>query len=255
MSGPVLFWLTDSDRRTTEGAFTTLHPGEGLARHLSKSLRGQIGDVFHFVNPEAPTHILQGVITSLSPLVLSLTTDYAWSASKQDGGRSFSLAIGLLKGEGFDDLIEPLVCLGNSLLVPLITDRSQVHWSIEQFERKRPRFESKIRESSQLSGRPDRMGLLSPKPLSYVGERRSDYILIFDEDPDAVPLRTILLKVPSDRPILGVTGPEGGWSDREREFFREIEQQGNGSRVSLGQRILPGRLAPLVVASILSIGG
>lgn len=254
MSGPVLFWITGGDRVQDLPEGRLLEPGSLLLRHLTKSLRAKEGDLFRFVDPDRPDQIFLGRVRSLSPLLIDLSCESA--PSRLDGlmERSFDLAVGILKGESFEELIEPVTCLGARRLVPLVADRSQARWSREQFERKRPRFESKIREASQLSGRADRMRLEAPSSLSgLLGNREGAFVLFFDEEPSAPSLREVLAEERAGKEkLLAVTGPEGGWSDRERELFRDFEKTGNGSRTSLGNRILPGRLAPVVVASLLS---
>jgi len=253
VSGPVLFWITDSDRVVTAPEGRLLEPGSILSRHLAKSLRAKEGDLFRFVDPESPAQIFQGRIVRLSPLAIALSPESVPVAGGEGKGRPFDLAVGILKGESFEDLIEPVTCLGVRRLVPLLADRSQARWSREQFERKRVRFESKIRESSQLSGRADRMRLDPPCSLSeLLSGRDGAFVLFFDEDPSVPSLREILAGDREPASFLAVTGPEGGWSERERDLFRDFEKSKNGARASLGRRILPGRLAPLVAASLFS---
>ena len=229
--------------------------GGSLERHLSKSLRAKVGDAFRFVRPENPDEVFHGVIQALSPLTVFLSPEHSAIRPLENRRRPFDLAVGLLKGEGFDDLIEPAVCLGVRILVPLLSERSQIHWGPEHFDRKRVRFESKIREASQLAGRPDRMELCPPRTLSSLLKNQSDYVIFFDEDPQALPIREVMAELSGEKPILAVTGPEGGWSERERILVREVEKMGGGCRASLGPRILPGRRAPVVVASLLSVSG
>ena len=254
MSGPVLFWITGEDRVRDHPEGRLLEPGPLLSRHLTKSLRAQKGDLFRFVDPDRPDQIFLGRVRSLSPLLIDLSYESASSGRDGMGERSFDLAVGILKGEPFEELIEPATCLGARRLVPLVADRSQARWSREQFERKRPRFESKIREASQLSGRADRMRLDPPCSLSgLLEDREGAFVLFFDEEPSAPSIWEVLAGERSGQErLLGVTGPEGGWSDRERDLFRNFEKTGAGCRASLGKRILPGRLSPVVVASLLS---
>lgn len=254
MSGPALFWIGGEDRIVDSPDGLLLEPGPILSRHLEKSLRTKVGDVFRFVDPERPERLYRGSVAGLSPLRILLDSGGLPESDLSLGGRPFDLAVGLLKGESYEDLIEPAACLGVRRLAVLSADRSQARWSIEQFERKRPRFEAKVREASQLAGRPDRMGLLPPCTFSGLLESREGaFVLFFDEDPSAGSLREALEAAEESPSLLAVTGPEGGWSERERGLFREFEKTKNGCRASLGRRILPGRLAPVVVAGVLSL--
>ncbi len=254
MSGPALFWIGEEDRVAESPEGRVLEPGPTLSRHLEKSLRAKPGDVFRFVDPDRPDLQFRGTVAALSPLRILLASESLPEAEESRGGRPFDLAVGLLKGESYEDLIEPAACLGVRRLVPLSADRSQARWSLDQFERKRLRFEAKVREASQLAGRPDRMRLLPPNTLSGLLESREGaFVLFFDEDPAAGSFQEALEAAEKSPSLLAVTGPEGGWSERERALFRTFETTKNGRRASLGSRILPGRLAPVVVAGVLSL--
>ncbi len=254
MSGPALFWITDEDRVREGPDGRTLDPGPLLSRHLVKSLRTKPGDAFRFVDPSRPEIIFRGTVVDLAPLRILLDSVEDPMQDFSPWERSFDLAVGLLKGDAFEELIEPAACLGVRRLVPLLADRSQSRWSPEQFERKRSRFEAKVREASQLSGRPDRMHFVPPSTLSgLLSNHEGAFVLFFDEDPAAGSFQDALDAANGSSAILAITGPEGGWSERERELFREYEKTDNGRRTSLGSRILPGRLAPVVVAGVLSL--
>jgi 16S rRNA (uracil1498-N3)-methyltransferase len=74
-----------------------------------------------------------------------------------------------------------------------------------------------------------------------------------DESRDAVPLREVLARTPlqieEDVPahVMLVIGPEGGWTDEEREW---ADRYGAES-ISLGHRVLRTETAALVAAAIL----
>jgi len=248
--GPVLFWIGPSDRLEEAAEGLLLHPGGDLSLHLFRSLRAREGDRFVFVDPDASGERFSGRVERLSPPLLSLVRLPSELPVREP---AFDLAVALLKGEGWEDLIEPLAILGARRLVPLLAERSQLRWSSEVFARKRERFTSKVREASQLAGRADRMEIASPVGLhgflSDLGP--SDRILFYDPDPLSRTTAEIL-PLAGEGPLVATIGPEGGWSERERALFLEIEKEGRGFRASLGPRILPGRLAPLVVASLLS---
>ena len=101
----------------------------------------------------------------------------------------------------------------------------------------------------------DRVIVLSTEILPFPEQfgQISVIMLFLDEDPTALPIWKALSIPSSERPLLAVTGPEGGWTDRERSMVLAKEKSGQACRTSLGPRILPGRLAPIVVASVLSL--
>lgn len=251
--GPVLFWIGPSDRLEETAGGLLLHPGRDLALHLFRSLRAKEGDRFVFVDSDRPDRLgerFSGRVESLSPPLLSLV---GFSSEFSVREPVFDLAVALLKGEGWEDLIEPSVLLGARRLVPLLAERSQLRWSSEVFARKRERFLSKVREASQLAGRADRMEIAPPVALErfFSDLAPSDRILFYDPDPLSR-ITAEILPLAGAGPLVATIGPEGGWSERERALFVRLEKEGRGFRASLGPLVLPGRLAPLVVASLLS---
>ena len=253
-SGPVLFWLTPSDRIESTPEGPVLHPGETLSRHLFRSLRAGVGDKFCFVDPDRPERRLWGRVLREAPPVISLGELPRGTSSPR---RIFDLAVALLKGEGWEELIEPAAILGARRLVPLLADRSQLRWSSDVLAKKRERFMAKIREASQLAGRPDRMEISEPVSLAglLAGLSPEDTLLFCDT---AGPVESAGRVVGALRgaPAVAAIGPEGGWSERERALVEEYGRKGGGlRRLSLGPLILPGRLAPVVVASLLSQEG
>ena len=253
-SGPVLFWLTPSDRIESGPDGALLYPGEILARHLFRSLRAGVGDRFCFVDPDRPERRLWGRILKESPPEIFLEELPKGSSSSR---RIFDLAVALLKGEGWEDLIEPAAILGARRLVPLLADRSQLRWSSAVLARKRERFMAKVREASQLAGRADRMEISEPVSLGGLlsGLPPEASFLFCDVAGPVEPAGTVLGSLGSSLAVAAI-GPEGGWSERERDLVEDFGRKGGRlRRISLGPLILPGRLAPVVVASLLSQEG
>ncbi len=253
-SGPVLFWLTPSDRVESTSEGLLLYPGEILSRHLFRSLRAGVGERFCFVDPDRPERRFLGRVMKDAPPEISLEELAMETPSPR---RTFDLAVALLKGEGWEDLIEPAAILGVRRLVPLLADRSQLRWSSDVLAKKRERFTAKVRESSQLAGRADRMEISEPVSLGeLLLKLPSEGSLLFCDTAGHVePAGTVLGRLGS-APAVAAIGPEGGWSERERELVEEFGHKGGRlHRISLGPLILPGRLAPVVVASLLSQEG
>ncbi len=250
-TGPVLFWLTPADRISSTPEGEILSPGETLSRHLFRSLRARAGDRFFLVDPDPPGRRFWGRVLPGSSPVLALEETPGEGLSRRP---VFDLVVALLKGEGWEDLIEPAAILGARRLVPLLADRSQLRWSSDVLAKKRERFMAKVREASQLAGRADRMEIGEPVSLQNLltGMAPEASLLFCDTLPPAESAREVLPLL-EESPVVVLTGPEGGWSERERALVEEFGQHGKSLyRVSLGPLILPGRLAPVVVASLLS---
>jgi RsmE family RNA methyltransferase len=96
----------------------------------------------------------------------------------------------------------------------------------------------------------DRMEIPPPVTLGKLLEEPRGFLLFLDEEVGIQPIQEVLSSN-LDSP-LALIGPEGGWSERERSMVTEFEKGGKGARVGLGSLIFPGRVAPVVAASVLS---
>jgi 16S rRNA (uracil1498-N3)-methyltransferase len=196
-----------------------------------------------------------GEVDRLSPLSLSLfPLAPASSLSGQSGQCRFSLAIAPIKGDFLSQTLSQATMCGLDRLIWLSTDRGVVRWDAEEFSRKKGRMEAIIREKSQLAGRTGRMALEGPMPLSDLAKLPGSSFLFFDEEAsfwnEARPwwegVVSEFAAKEGQSELVGLIGPEGGWSERERDFLKTLPPG----------RIFPGSLGPLILsaeAAILSV--
>lgn len=266
MSGPKLFWIDDDDRLTPleegEGRFL-LFPGRELEHHLTKSLRGRIGDSYPFCRPD-DRHCFSGRIVSLTPLTLDLEPDHA--CFRAAPSTKLGLALAPVKGDGFTSILGQATMSGIHRVRPLLTDRSVVEWGDRsRWQGKQSRFRNLVREKSQLAGRTDRMVLEDPVATDrFLNLSVNDAFLWFDENrAGTMGVSELLEKVgmlsgfPSfsgnGACLWGMVGPEGGWSQTERELSHSLESQGRLLRVSLGRLTFSAEAAALSVVSLLGL--
>ncbi|MHB1286321.1 MAG: RsmE family RNA methyltransferase [Leptospirales bacterium] len=263
MAGPKLFWIDSDDRLTPiEGEADRYHllPGRELNQHLTKSLRAKIGDSFLFCRPEDHTHF-SGHIISLSPLTVDLKQDH--SIIRAAPATLLGIALAPFKGDGFTSLLGQAIMSGMHRIRPLSTDRSVVDWgNSSRWEGKSSRFRTLIREKSQLAGRTDRMILEPPLSISrFLDLPPGESVIWFDEDQaGTLDLKSLLgiFQVPSgfSRSVScmwGMVGPEGGWSDAERQLAQKMEVQGRLIRVSLGELTYSAEAAAIAVVSLFGL--
>ena len=263
MAGPRIFWITSEERilpSLEEGS--TLIPGEELSLHLKKSLRCKVGDCFSFCQPESG-QLFQGEVIRLSPLSLSLTPqDSRRSYRGQHGRCRFSLAIAPIKGDFLSQTLSQSTMCGIDRLIWLSTDRGVVRWDAEEFSRKKGRMEAIIREKSQLSGRTDRMAMDAPMTLWELAADPAIAFLFFDEDisswgPQAPWWEGVVSEragMEGNHELVALIGPEGGWSDRERDFLKALPKD-RLYPATLGPLILSAEAAILSVISLLGLSG
>ncbi len=143
-----------------------------------------------------------------------------------------------VKKARLDWIIEKATELGVARLQPVITERTIV-------ERvKRERLEAQIIEACEQCGRTSVPALADPVKLpQLLRDWPADRALLFADEAGGAPLASI--DAPAPAAIL--TGPEGGFTDRERALLIETPAV---RRMALGPRILRAETAAIAATSL-----
>ncbi len=158
-----------------------------------------------------------------------------------------TLFASLIRFERFEWMIEKVTELGVESIVPVEAGRSEK--GLEHAAGKRlSRWKRIAREASEQSRRVRVPDLTEPLLFREALASTQPHRLFLDEDPGAQP---ILAALPSPKTggaeVAILAGPEGGWTDREREAAAER----GWTRVSLGPMILKTETATLAALAIL----
>jgi len=152
------------------------------------------------------------------------------------------LGIGIPK-QGFDELLYTLTELGVARITPLITERTVARpdWGSQRWQRWQRICQEAAEQSEQLY----LPQLDPPTPLQPWLKTLTDppWVAVTRE---SLPHLSQLLSTRPRSPLLILTGPEGGWSDAERQDF----QRQGGIPFSLGGGIFRAVTAPVVIASL-----
>ncbi len=212
------------------------------ARHLSQVLRAEAGQLYELSDNGS---VYLGEIEAVRKdevrfrVIERLPVD--------EPPLRLTLFLALIKFERFELAIEKATELGVEAIVPVEAARSEK--GLERAAVKRlDRWRKIARESSQQSRRarlPEIQAAVGiAQALSTPGAAR-----YFLDESEGAPL---LAALPSTRAatdqVLLLTGPEGGWTDAERESA----QQSGWTRVSLGPSILRAETAAIAAVAILA---
>ena len=123
------------------------------------------------------------------------------------------VAVALVKGKKWDDLIRPLTELGAHRITPLITDRTEVRHDSLKFQAKTLKWKRYAIEACKQSGNPWLPAI--EEPISF-----SDFL---SENPENERRFLASLSGPASpfrcdqnkKHIALLIGPEGGWSQEE----------------------------------------
>ena len=143
-----------------------------------------------------------------------------------------------VKKARLDWIIEKATELGVARLQPVITERTIV-------ERvKRERLEAQIIEACEQCGRTALPTLAEPVKLpQLLKDWPADRTLLFADEAGGSPLAT----VDAPPPAAILTGPEGGFTTREREL---LIGTASVRRIALGPRILRAETAAIAAVSL-----
>ena len=168
-------------------------------------------------------------------------------------GRCITMIVALPKGDRQKFLIEKLVELGVTKLIPLATQRSVAEVKPKVIER----IEKQIIEASKQCGRNFLMEVSPQTSISQLCEADSENpckitdetMKLLSHPYDSQPLTAFSLA--PDRPVAIAIGPEGGFT--ESEVASLLDAGWNATK--LGPTILRIETAAIAAASILGIGG
>ncbi len=226
------------------GANVTVKLDEGAARHVSQVLRMKAGQelvLFDGRGGEYPA-----VIKSAARNRLTVTTG-AHHAVERESMLHLTLWHGLCRGERMDTVMQKATELGVSALVPIVTERSVVKLSEDRAQKKLSHWHSVVVSACEQSGR-NRLPELSA-PVNFtdalldVGSH--DYALLLDPESETS-LAAVLRDASPLCRVLICTGPEGGFSETERQAATNAGMRA----VGVGPRVLRTETAPVVALSM-----
>jgi 16S rRNA (uracil1498-N3)-methyltransferase len=153
------------------------------------------------------------------------------------------LGLGISRGERMDYAVQKATELGVTRITPLFTEHCVVRLDEEKQGTRHLHWQKVSRSACEQSGRTKPPHLDEPLALEDWLDRPAGLRLLFDPQGDTC-LRD--LPAPEAGDVTLLSGPEGGFSDRERNLAR----QAGFTPVRLGPRILRTETAVLAALSV-----
>jgi len=162
---------------------------------------------------------------------------------------AITLAQALPKGTGFDDIVRKATEIGAARIVPIVSERTQVHLHGERQDKKIEKWRTTALEAAKQCGNPWLPEIAPLQSLiaffaSHYGARSTtssgyDLKLIASLHPGAKPLKTLFAETAAalghaPRRVLWLIGPEGDFSAAEVE-------------TAIRSGFVPATLGPLVL--------
>ena len=159
-----------------------------------------------------------------------------------------SIAIGLVKEQKFDLILQKLTELGVNNIIPIKFSISIVKLEEKSIDKKLKRWNSICKEASEQSKRNKIPTISKPLTLKELINNKSDIKLIASTKENEKLISNYLQKNFSYDKILIVIGPEGGISNEEEKYLND----NHFISVNLGKRILRVETAAIYVACIIN---
>ena len=224
----------------------TLYIEGGEARHIVKVLRHGPGDALVFT--DGTGRFLDARIDRCD--VSSVHADITGTRPdpREESAPWSTLGLALLKGVHFEMAVEKCVELGVHRFVPLIADHCVVKLKDRSASKKLERWQRIADSAMKQSGRSWRCEILPPATVE-------DAVRLYGQDAAVIVAEETETGihdagVEPGRPHLGLVGPEGAFSEREKEWLQE---HGAGS-LSLGPFRLRAETAAITLAATLNRG-
>lgn len=159
-----------------------------------------------------------------------------------------TVAIGMVKEQKFDLIIQKLTELGVKEIIPLAMERSIVKLDNSKIDKKLERWNLICKEASEQSKRNIVPKVMTPITIKELVKLDYDKKLICSVKQQGNFINSYLQYKDKCVKMLVVIGPEGGVSEREEQFLND----NNFISVSLGKRVLRVETAAIYVASVIN---
>ncbi len=230
-----------------QGGILTLAGEE--ARHAVKVLRHKKGDLI--LASDGRGRSFEAEVVSVLPAQLQAKI-VKTETGRNEPKAQVSLAVGLTKGEKLDWLVEKATEIGVSAVYPFFARFSEVKWGKEQIAKNEARWNRLALAAFKQSGRSviprvEILGNLAEvidrgKEGELLTAHPSATLGVYDPVPKSV---SVAENLGEGRKIMGVIGPEGGFSPQEAEIL----QKAGSKLVTLGPRRLRTETAGLILLS------
>ena len=201
------------------------------ARHLTRVLRVEPGQRFEISDNHQAW--LAEITEARGERVLFRTVE---PIASTPAPVRVTLCVALIKFDRFEWMVEKATELGVERILPFEASRTE-KGLLDASRKRTQRWERIARDSSQQSRRTHLPEILPAVRYAAALEQEAGHRYFLDEA-EAPP---ILREIPVERQdsVALVTGPEGGWTDAERELARTC----GWAPVSLGAQVLRAETA------------
>lgn len=224
------------DSKSLKNNFITISDKE-IYNHIAKSLRSKIGENILLIDENQIQY--EGKIENITSNSIEIKVIKSYKSNRNLGFRLY-LAQSPLRSDAQALIIEKATELGVEGIYPIFTDNCALKKSV--IEQKIPKWQKIMFEASKQCERAKIPTCFGISDMENLLKSKEFYrILAFTERSADYKLKDYLRKNPikKDEKILVIIGPEGGFSQKEFDLFKENKI----TTLSLGDLILRAETA------------
>lgn len=237
-----LFYIWDS----TDSETLQITEKEDL-KYVRKVLRLSNGDALTLINPNNQ-HVLKATIQDAEKTCLTVTPNWESLQIPSQTLPQITMGVGLIKEKRWEWMLQKATELGASSIIPIISEYSDYSWdeAVKEVEKRQERWGDIVKAAALQSEGTFIPTIQSPQLLTdFLSETANfDYKLAplarYEEGVNS------LDKFSVNTTVAGLVGPEGGWSDTEKDSIIKHKF----TTISLSPRILRTETA---VVSLLTL--
>lgn len=218
------------------------------AHHLAYSLRAQRGDKITAVDGAGNCAVVELIDFDKTTIKARRVSDIKRIVIE----RQIILADCLPKQGRFDNIIEKATELGVAAIIPLISERTIARPFGVRAQSKLERWQRIAKEAAEQCARDTIPEIGDVRELDAwlkdITPLNEDTLLLFCWESEQTTTVREVLSVNSDKNIIVLIGPEGGFSEREADAIKAA----GGVSVTLGRRVLKTDTAAISVLAMIN---
>ena len=226
------------DSRNRINNLITINDNENY-RHIARALRARVGENLLLIDEAQIQYETKIVEINSGEIICEIEKSYL---SKRDLDFDLYLAQSPLRSDAQLTIMEKATELGVRGVYPVITDNCALNKSV--LEKKREKWQKIMYEASKQCERAKVPTCFDLTTLVEVLSKDFDKIMILAERSTEISFKEYLRANPIKKgeKVLVVIGPEGGFSQKEFDYFRTKDLP----LISLGDLILKAETAVIV---------
>ncbi len=217
------------------------------ARHIYKVLRMKPGDIILLMDNKGNRY--KSTIKKIAKDIVEVFIEDIYLPIKQSPIKII-LCISLIRAKSMDLIIQKTSELGVDIIQPFYSERTIINISKDKIKSKIKHWKEVAKSAAKQSGRVVPANILKPLNLKDMinawGFYKKALKLLLWERESILSIKDILIKTKDAKEIIGIIGPEGGFTQKEIEIFKNL----GFYTISMGKRILRAETAAITFVAI-----